>query len=210
MTDSIESNYVEKKRLETSFLDGALPSWLSDASSGSGTVSVASTNGGRATMSVGTSSGTALLEGPSLNIEDYDALLVTAELQLGTDASTAGAATIGHGLLNGDGSQRHYHWLNGLESADRAIVEYGAKGDTHTTREYYQTHPITTQLLWDAQEQRSLHRMQETFARYNKNRSLSTTDTYQPSVRMVQEDTSTARTLYLNSFEIAYLSKTDW
>lgn len=210
MTGSIEWNYDVEKRLKTSFLDGSLPSWLSDASSGSGTVSASAANGGRATMTVGTSSGTALLEGPTLDIEDYDALLVSAGLQMGADAATPDKTTLGYGLLNADGSQRHYHWLNGPAPQDRDNIEYGAQGDTHTTREYFLTDPVTSELLWDAQEQRSLHRMQETFARYNENRSLPTGDSYTASIRMVQEDTTTSRTLYLNSFEIAYLSKTDW
>jgi hypothetical protein len=207
----IRSNYSVEKRLHTTFLGGSLPSWLSDESNGGGTISVESTNGGRATLSTGTS-GTgdeSKFWGPEMQIGPFDALLVRATVEFDQDAVVGPSETeltVGMQSMP-SASNRLLHWM-ARDVGPSVVIEYGSQGDTVDTRSWlHADDPVTTALLWDAVDDLAIHRFQDSYAVHDSSQSISTSETYRTTTKIITRDTSADRIMHCYDFEIAYLSR---
>lgn len=204
MSDCITSNYEQAKEpLAASFLDGTLPSWMSDASIGGGSYSVESTGGGRAVLSTGTnaSNDEAKLEGPSITLGDFDAISISATFARGPNATDNSEALVGLGMEDDDASERLAH--------NNGYFEFGEQGNTVGARDTRHETKVTSTVLWDSVEQIGINRVHGTFGSRIDDGSILRDETYTPSIKIITFDTASDRTLDVYDFEIAYWNKKD-
>lgn len=204
MTDAIRDNYeLAKAPLQTSFLDGALPSWLTDASTGGGSISVESTNGGRVVLSAGTtaSGDEGKIEANDISPGDFDAVSISVTFARGPNATGPSNALVGIGMEDSDASERLHH--------NNSTFVFGGVGDNVNTRATRHDTRISSTVFWDIEDQVGIHRLHNAFAVRKSDTSLDTDSTYIPFAKVITYDTAADRTAEVYDFEIAYWDKKD-
>lgn len=215
--NAITSNFEVVKRQTADFADGTLPSWLSDTSNGGGSVTVESgIGGGRAAVSCGTqaTNDKGRIESDGFSVGNFDGIYISAVLEHDANAADGGTALTKFGMEDDDASERLLHRFNDTTEGDRNMLTFGGSGDEFSPRRFLDfdngdifQNQIRTGLVWDAVEQRAIHRMQDCFSRSNSSYSISPSETYTTRVAIDQKDTAADRIVYVYEMEVAFLRK---
>lgn len=207
MTDAIRDNYDIVKRQRATFADGTLPSWLSDASSGGGSINVVPDHGGRVTLSCGTSAtgDEGKIEADRISAGDFDGIFLSAIFQHGPNAATEGVCDTAIGMEDSSGDDRVVHFINSAGFANN--FNFGGGGDKYGTRRGINPNLMETEMLFDVVDGVGIHRYQNSLAKQVTDTSPDPADTFYPNAKIIQRDTSADRELHINEFEVAYVKK---
>jgi len=208
MSDAIYDNYEVVKSQQTGFLSGTLPDWLNDSSVGGGSVSVESTNGGRAVLSTGTQSvdDEGKIESNQIEVYPFDAVLVQTTFKVNTDPNTAASDVCG--FQSGDANNYFVHRvIDGSGADDNIVLVKNGTTDFEKTREMSnQQDRLTSQLLWDVTDDKIIHRYQDSFAtQIVTSIPASDANSYITKHNIQTKDTTADRELYIYEIKIEYL-----
>lgn len=203
-----QSRYVVEDTLSFNPMSGTLPAWLTDASTGGGSVTV---NNGSATLSTGTSASgdEAILAANSVALPgSYDgyAMRMSFDMTLGSFADTKAL----FGFIDDDSSHSVFHNI----TANLIDIEENFSKDQRDTRAIDsadQFSPIENTLVFDARHQEYYHSLHSTLAEAILSASTdpTTESNFTPQINLQTQDTSTDRLLNLYEFEIMRISRRD-
>jgi hypothetical protein len=182
------------------FDSGSKPDFVTEITSGGGSVSYQTTEGGYASLSTGTTSqgDSAKIKTSDISVGPYDAVSISAVFDAEGSIQTQSDCYLG--LNPSDGKVIHFLSRNYLDLSDGNNTE---TKDTHRLKD--EALPKRTTLLMDPTEDDIHHRIHNMSARrVNSSLHPSATQTLAGEVSISTQDTSNDRVINIRRLEIGY------
>lgn len=211
---TIHDRYNEEKTISHGFADG-LASWMTDGSTGGGTVTTETTMGGRAVLDTGATLGDygRIDMGPFTPspADRFDAMGVRFVYSFGSGSQLGGETITQLGMLNGDNLHRLYHQPNHARSGEAGVLRTSVS-DTdsfYDTRTILPESGISSELIWDYSADELIHRYQDAYGTRVTGSSNLPDPTLDYTLKaQIQNETGDSNyQMYLYNVEIAYYNR---
>lgn len=213
MTRSIiDGRYEIESRWRADFADGTKPSFLTEDTSGGGSVNYEAANGGRAVLSSGTAAvdDSARIRAEGVDYQTFDAVALRALVGHNSAAATPETTISRVGFENGDFSHKAFQNVNG--EFRKGQIEVAAGGDTSfiNVRDQLVTQPVPVEIVMDESAGELIHRYQDCLSRIiTSTVPARSAGPFAADIFCRTENTAAERVMYVYRFEVLYLTNND-